>query len=54
MRPSSSASCDGRIVKTLPRRHTGDIVRPGADKKHASRRAADMRRRAGVAGEEAY
>jgi transposase InsO family protein len=36
---------DGKIVKTLPRRHSGEIVRPNADRKHRSRRAADVRRR---------
>lgn len=37
---------DGKVVKTSPRRHTSDTVRPNADKKHRSRRAADELRRA--------
>jgi len=37
---------DGKEVKTVPRRHTTDVVRPNADKKHRSRRAADRLRRA--------
>jgi hypothetical protein len=37
---------DGKVVKTLPRRHASDDVRPTLNKKHKSRRAADDRRRA--------
>ncbi len=37
---------NGKVVKKAPRRHTSDNVRPNADKKHRSRRAADTRRRA--------
>jgi transposase InsO family protein len=37
---------DGKLVKTLPRRHTGDVRHLRPNKKHRSRRAADARRRA--------
>ena len=36
---------DGKIIKTFPRRHTGEVRRLNVDKKHKSRRAADARRR---------
>jgi hypothetical protein len=37
---------DGKIIKTFPRRHTGEVRNLNVDKKHKSRRAADARRRA--------
>jgi|GEM_PF-2600691 len=36
----------GKLIKTIPRRHLGEVTRFVPDKKHRSRRAADARRRA--------